>query len=233
MRTISIFLSFAVATVILFSACSGNSSTKAANVVESEVINFEKQEVIQLDKPNLSRDFSLMKALSERQSVREYSSKGLTRADLSDLLWAANGINRPDSGKRTAASAMNSQDIDIYVCTPNGAFLYDAKAHVLNPVTSENVIPSVAASQDYVNAAPVCLVLVSDMARFGDRAGDRAKYTAAMDAGVVSQNIGLFCTAAGLSTVPRAFMDVEALKVGLKLSEKQLPIMNHPVGYKK
>ena len=71
--------------------------------------------VVKLPKPNLNRAGTVMKALSERQSTREYASKALSLADLSDLLWAANGINRPESGKRTAPSALNKQDVDVYV----------------------------------------------------------------------------------------------------------------------
>ena len=83
--------------------------------------------VVKLPKPNLNRAGTVMKALSERQSTREYASKALSLADLSDLLWAANGINRPESGKRTAPSALNKQDVDVYVILPEGSYVYDAK----------------------------------------------------------------------------------------------------------
>ena len=83
--------------------------------------------VVKLPKPNLNRAGTVMKALSERQSTREYASKTLSLADLSDLLWAANGINRPESGKRTAPSALNKQDVDVYVILPEGSYVYDAK----------------------------------------------------------------------------------------------------------
>lgn len=220
-------------------ACTGGSSEKAEKNVESEKAvevesyNMDKQEVIKLNAPNLDRGLSVMKALNERKSVREYSDKGLSLADLSDLLWAANGINRPDEGKRTAPTAMNSQDIDVYVCTPVGSFLYDAKAHSLNLITGDNLLPAVAGGQDFVNSSPLSLVLVSDLSRFRGDNEQHKQLMGAMDAGIVSQNISLFCSAAGLVTVPRASMDFEALKKGLKLSEKQVPVMNHPVGYKK
>lgn len=223
---------------VVFTSCGGGNAAKenTASNVKSEVVNMEKQEVIQLDKPNLNREFSVMKALSERRSTREFSTAGLTKADLSDLLWAANGINRPEQGLRTAPSAINAQDVDIYVCTTKGAFIYDFKAHALNPVTEENLIPSLAVGQDFVNDAPVCLLLVSDLTRYGDRMkNDRAaieKYGAA-DVGMVSQNISLFCASAGLVTVPRGYMNANALKEGLKLTDDQLVVLNHPVGYKK
>ena len=162
-----------------------------------------------------------MKALSDRHSVREYADKELSLQDLSDLLWAANGINRPD-GKRTAPSALNKQDIDIYVIMKEGAYLYDAKANSLQPIAK--------GSQDFVKSASVSLVLVSDLSRFGNIA-DHTKLMAAVDAGIVCQNINIFCAATGLATVPRATMDQAALKRILKLTDSQLPIMNNPVGY--
>lgn len=91
---------------------------------------------IRLNEPNKKRGLPVMEALSVRASVREWSSKDLTLQDLSDLLWAANGINRPDSKKRTASSAMNAQDVDVYVFMKDGAFLYDPAQHVLNPVAA-------------------------------------------------------------------------------------------------
>ena len=93
---------------------------------------FAADKVVKLPKPNLNRTGTVMKALSERQSTREYASKALTLADLSDLLWAANGINRSDAGKRTAPSAMNKQDVDVYVILSEGSYLYDAKNHHRN-----------------------------------------------------------------------------------------------------
>ena len=88
---------------------------------------FAADKVIKLPKPNLNRTGAVMKALSERHSTREYASKALSLADLSDLLWAANGINRKESGMRTAPSALNKQDVDVYVVLPEGSYLYDAK----------------------------------------------------------------------------------------------------------
>ncbi|MDO4755944.1 MAG: SagB/ThcOx family dehydrogenase [Parabacteroides sp.] len=186
---------------------------------------------IQLNAPDKNRGSSVMKALSDRRSDREYASKDLSLQDLSDLLWAANGINRPD-GKRTAPSALNKQDIDIYVVMKEGAYLYDAKSHSLLPIAKGDHREAVAGKQDFVKAAPVSLVLVSDLSRFG-KISDHTKLMAAVDAGCVCQNIHLFCAGVGLATVPRASMDTKALKEILKLTENQLPLMNNPVGYMK
>lgn len=192
---------------------------------------FAADKVVKLPKPNLNRSGAVMKALSERQSTREYALKALSLADLSDLLWAANGINRSDSGKRTAPSAMNKQDVDVYVVLPDGTYLYDAKNHQLNLVAEGDHRGAVAGGQAFVKTAPVSLVLISDISRFGDAKSARNQLMGAMDAGIVSQNISLFCSSANLATVPRASMDFDQLKKLLKLKETQMPMMNHPVGY--
>lgn len=196
-------------------------------------INMFAQSVkeIKLNDPNLKRGTTLMKALSDRSSVREFAAKDLSLQDLSDLLWAANGVNRPD-GKRTAPSARNKQDIDIYVVMKDGAYLYNARKKVLQPIADGDHRAAVAGGQDFVKSAPVSLVLVSDLSRF-DKADDFTKLMAAVDGGTVCQNINLFCSAAGLATVPRATMDGAQLKKILKLTDQQLLLMNNPVGYPK
>ncbi|MDR0939609.1 MAG: SagB/ThcOx family dehydrogenase [Mediterranea sp.] len=188
--------------------------------------------VIKLPKPDMNRPGTVMKALADRQSTREYATKALSLSDLSDLLWAANGVNRPD-GRRTAPSAMNKQDVDIYVVFPQGSYLYDAKQNQLTLVAEGDHRAAVASRQDFAKVAPVCLVLVSDMARMGDPKQPNVRQMCAADVGIVSQNISIFCAAAKLGTVPRAYMEVEQLKKILKLSEHQVPILNHPVGYLK
>ena len=197
---------------------------------------FAADKVIKLPKPNLNRTGAVMKALSERHSTREYASKALSLADLSDLLWAANGINRKESGMRTAPSALNKQDVDVYVVLPEGSYLYDAKNHQLTLIAAGDYRGAVAGGQAFVKTAPVSLVLISDLSRFGDAKSPRSKFGGevlmpALDAGIVSQNISIFCSAANLATVPRASMDNEQLKKVLKLKDSQMPMMNHPVGY--
>ena len=188
-------------------------------------------ETIQLKEPDKTLSVSLMQALSDRKSQREFAEKPLSLETLSSLLWAANGVNRPD-GRRTAPSAVNSQDIDIYVCLASGAYLYDAKQHRLVRVTTEDVRKQVAGRQPM--AAPVFLVLVGDVSRYTGGVSSRRQVLeslAAMDAGYVSQNICLYCSAAKLATVPRASMDKEALTKSLQLKESQILLLNNPVGY--
>ena len=197
------------------------------------VATFAADKVIRLPKPNLNRNSEVMEAFANRHSTREYAAKALTLTDLSDLLWAANGINRPEEGKRTAPSAMNKQDVDVYVVLPEGTYLYDAKAHQLNLVAEGDHRGAVAGGQAFVKSAPVSLLLVSDLSRLGDAKNTHTQLMGAVDAGIVSQNISIFCSAAKLATVPRASMDTAKLKSVLKLTDTQLPLMNHPVGYSK
>lgn len=186
---------------------------------------------IVLKAPDKTRGVSMMKALADRRSERVFADKELSLADLSDLLWAANGVNRPADGKRTAPSAMNKQDIDVYVFTSKGVYFYDAAAHRLKAIAEGDHRAAVAGGQDFVKTAPVSLVYVSDVSRFGRGVTEQTKLMAAMDAGIVSQNVNLFCAGVGLATVPRATMDQAALKKLLKLSTTQIPLMNNPVGY--
>jgi SagB-type dehydrogenase family enzyme len=189
-------------------------------------------QVIKLNAPDKKRGSAVMKALADRHSDREFSPKEIGLQDLSDLLWAANGVNRPD-GKRTAPSAMNKQEIDVYAVCADGAYLYDAQSHSLKPVAEGDHRAAVAGRQDFAKTAPVSLVMVVNLEKLGDPASEQTKLMGAVDAGNVSQNINLFCAGAGLSTVPRATMDKAELKKVLKLTDSQLPLMNNPVGYPK
>lgn len=188
--------------------------------------------VIKLSAPNMGRKTStVMQAFENRCSTRTYSTKMLSNADLSDLLWAANGVNRPDSGKRTAPSAMNKQDVMVYVVMQQGIYLYNASQHQLELVAQGDYRKAVAGQQDYVLQAPISILLVSDFAKFGLPVKPQSKMMGAMDAGIVSQNISLFCSAINLATVARASMDSDKLSKALKLNENQVLLMNHPVGY--
>lgn len=195
-------------------------------------MNAQDLEDIKLNAPDKTRGTAVMKALSDRKSVREFDTKDLSLQDLSDLLWAANGINRPD-GKRTAPTAKNCQEIDVYVINKNGAYLYDPSANILTVVAKGDFRKSIASQQDYVLQAPVCIVLVANLEKLGDPSQENTRLMAAVDAGIVCQNINIFCSAVGLSTVPRAWMVKDELKKALNLSDTQFLMMNNPVGYPK
>jgi SagB-type dehydrogenase family enzyme len=172
-----------------------------------------------------------MQVLKDRHSTREFSSQKLPPQVLSNLLWAAFGVNRPD-GKRTAPSAMNWQEIDIYVATQDGLYVYDAKANALNLVLNQDV-RAATGQQPFVKEAPVNLVYVADLAKTGRVGGeDQILYTAA-DAGFIAQNVYLFCASEGLAVVVRGSVDRVALAKLIKLRPDQKIILAQTVGYPK
>ena len=198
------------------------------------VININAQELqtIKLVEPSTKGGSTIMEALSNRKSVREFSNKKLSDQDLADVVWAAGGINRKEAGLRTSPSWRNFQDVDIYVCFKEGVYLYNAKAHALEPVMKGNFYPMIVSGQDFVNDAPIVLLLVSDFDKItGD--GSSPVYISGLNAGIISQNISLFCAGKNMATVPRGFMDKEALKKAFNLKENQHILLNHPVGYLK
>lgn len=171
-----------------------------------------------------------MQALKERQSSRSFSAKKLPLQVLSDLLWAAFGINRPGSGKRTAPSAMNRQEIEIYAVLEEGVYLYDAAANRLRAVAGGD-LRRLAGKQGFVAEAPLNLVYVADMGKMSGASGENGALYSAADAGCISQNVYLFCASEGLATVVRAWVDREALAKALKLSAQQKIILAQTVGY--
>lgn len=186
---------------------------------------------IRLNVPDMQRGLTVMNAFGNRASATSFSPRELSLQDLSDLLWASNGINRPESGKRTAPTAVNAQDIDIYVLLKSGAYLYDHKTHSLRGIAAGDNRKLVSDRQTNFASAPVMLVIVSDISRFRGDDNDRKLSWASMDAGIVSQNVSLFCAGTGMVTRPRASMDIEGLKKLLNLTASQYPLLNNPVGY--
>lgn len=170
---------------------------------------------------------SIKESLQNRKSSRSYADKELSLQQLSDLLWAANGFNRPKM--RTNATGMNKQSIEIYVCMAKGAYRYDAADNTLVWITDEDLRPAVAGRQAFAATAPVCLVVAADLSD-PIYNSERGVMMSAYDAGIVSGNIYLFCSANDLATICRLTMDVDKLKTALKLSEKHYIHLNHPVG---
>ena len=187
---------------------------------------------VKLPAPDKNVKMTLMDALQQRASVREYSDKAIDDATLSQVLWAACGINRPDSKRITAPSAINAQDIQVYVVRQDGAYLYLPESHSLRKVSDKDLRKDVAGFQEFAATAPVSLVLVSDRAKFGNHNRGADKLSA-MDSGYVSENICLICTALGLATVPRASMNDEVLRTELGLTQQQITLLNHPIGWRK
>jgi nitroreductase len=187
-------------------------------------------EPIKLMPPRTDGGKPLMQALKDRHSSREFSTRSLPLQTLSDLLWAAFGINRPDSGKRTAPSAINWQEVDIYVALSNALYRYAAGPHELTPVLSGDLRSSTG-QQPFVREAPVVMIYVADRARMsGVKPADVDFYSAA-DTGFISQNVYLFCASEGLATVVLNWVDKPQLAKSMKLRDDQKIIFTQPVGY--
>ncbi len=170
----------------------------------------------------------LMEALKKRQSERIYSSKKLDDQTLSNLLWAAFGISREESGKRTAPTANNTQAMDVYVILETGAYKYIAEEHSLEPVSGKD-LRTLAGKQDFVYTAPVNLVYVSDYSKL--KSGSDKEIYSGAHAGFIGENVYLYCASAGLNTVIRAWVDKEPLSKELNLNENQKIVLAQTVGY--
>lgn len=182
----------------------------------------------ELPKPATTGGMPLMEALARRQSIRTFSQRELPPQVLSNLLWAAWGVNRPSTGQRTAPSAHNHQPIDLYVITAAGAFLYDARAHRLVPAATGH-LRRLAGRQDFVYTAPLNLIYVEDTARSGQEA--QSAVWSGVTAGAIAQNVYLFCASEGLATVVRGWVDPEPLAKALALKPAQRVILAQTVGY--
>jgi nitroreductase len=187
-------------------------------------------QTIQLPEPQKTGGMPLMEALSKRASVREYDSKEISMQQLSNLLWAAFGVNRSD-GKRTAPSANNKQEIDIYVLLKTGGYIYDAKNNVLNQIIAED-LRSQAAKENFA-AAPVQLLFVADLAKRGNGSEADKIGAANIDCGYISQNTYLYCSSEGLVTGARGTVNRDPLITKLKLRIDQKILIAHSVGFPK
>ncbi|BAM92130.1 nitroreductase [Bradyrhizobium oligotrophicum S58] len=186
---------------------------------------------IPLPPPDRSGGLPLMQALAQRRSSREFAAAELPLPILSNLLWAADGVNRDDGG-RTAPSAMNAQEIDVYVALPSGAYRYDAGANTLRLVAGSDV-RRVTGYQDFVDDAPLDLVYVADHSRMKlVPVSMRASY-ANVAAGAITQNVYLFAASNGLVSVIRAWIDRDAIANALGLSHDQEVLLSQTVGFPK
>lgn len=186
---------------------------------------------VPLPPPQKHGGIALMEALSKRRSSREFAPDTLPLPLLSGLLWAAYGVNRTDGG-RTAPSALNAQEIDVFVALPSGAYRYDAAAHELHLVAASD-LRRVTGYQDFVDEAPLDLVYVADHTRMRlVPVGQRESYASAA-AGAIAQNVYLFAASNGLATVIRAWIDRAAIADALGLTHDQQVLLSQTVGYPK
>lgn len=179
---------------------------------------------IALPKPQTEGGKPLLQALKERKSTREFSAEKLSPQVLSNLLWAAFGVNRAD-GRRTAPSAMNAQEIDIYVALPEGVYLFEAGPHRLTPVVSGDLREKTG-TQNYVAEAALNLIYVA-------HSKGKLNPDASADTGFIGQNVYLFCASEGLGTVFRGSVDRDGLAKALNLRPDQHITYAQSVGYPK
>jgi len=201
----------------------------------------QESDVIKLPAPQMDGGKPLMQALKLRQSTRGNfgPEEKLSMQTLSNLLWAADGVNRP-GGHRTAPSAADWQNIQIYVATADGLFLYDAPQHVLKVISKEDVRaisglegPATGPmKQDFAKTAPVSLVYVADMAKTkgmkwnGEDAGTVWSYT---NAGTIAENVYLFCASEGLACILRAMVDAAKITEVFKLRPDQKVLLTSTI----
>ena len=196
------------------------------------VSNLMAQELIKLPAPQKTGGMPLMQALNERSSSRDFIDKDLTEQQLSNLLWAAFGINREDIKKRTAPTSRNNQDIEIYLTTKNGLFLYKAEEHALEK-KSDKDFREVSGKQDFVKVAALNLIYVSNLNKLGNSPVEVKRMTAATHCGFIGQNVYLYCASEGLISVFRSWIDKDKIAEVLKLPEGFEVIYTQTVGYSK
>ena len=187
---------------------------------------------VALPPPQTEGGKPLMQVLKDRHSTREFSSEKLSLQTLANLLWAAFGVNRPDSGKRTAPSAMNWQEIDIYVASADGLYVYDAKGNKLDAVSGEDV-RAFTGTQPFVKDAALDLVYVADLSKTGKSSAEEKNFYTAADVGFIAQNVYLFCASENLAVVVRGSVDRAALAKAMKLRPDQKILLSQTVGYPK
>lgn len=220
MKITPIFLATMILGVLVISF-----GMKKTEPTEQSSLNIKR---IKLVPAETTGGMPLMEVLKKRKSERVFSIRMLDDQTLSNLLWAAFGISREESGKRTAPTANNNQAMDVYVILETGAYKYIAEEHSLEQVSVKD-LRSIAGKQDFVYTAPVNLVYVSDYSKLKS-GSDKDMYSGA-HAGFIGENVYLFCASAGLNTVIRAWVDKEPLSKELNLNENQKIVLAQTVGY--
>ena len=189
---------------------------------------------IKLPDPDKKGGVPLMQALNDRMSTREYDSRMLTENQLSNLLWAAWGINRPADGKHTAPSSNNRQEMSVYVALESGLYLYIPESHMLKQIHNRD-IRKVCGMQDFVAIAPVNLIFVADLTKAGianpEKAGPESLNTSNINTGFMAQNVYLYCASEKLACVVRGWVNIPELAKAMELSPNQRIIIAQTVGY--
>ncbi|MDO8654438.1 MAG: nitroreductase family protein [Undibacterium sp.] len=184
---------------------------------------------IHLPSANTTGGLPLMEAMMQRQSQREFETTPLPEQMLSNLLWAAAGINRPEENGRTTPSAMNAQEIEVYVALPSGLYRYAAPTQTLDLVSATDV-RLVTGYQDFAGEAPLDLIYVANHGNMKLIPASQRESFASVAAGAMTQNVYLYCASAGLATVIRAWFDRTALTQAMGLDTDQQVLLSQTVG---
>jgi len=190
----------------------------------------QETSMVKLPPPDMHGGKPLMQALKERHSTREFSAEPLSQQLLSNLLWAAAGVNRPQTGQRTAPSARDWREIDVYVATHDGVYLYEPGGHALRRVVVGDLRARTGV-QDFVATAAVDLVYVANLDRMSGADAEQKAFYSATDTGFIAQNVYLYCASAGLGTVVRGSVERAALAAALGFTPQQKIILAQSVGY--
>lgn len=185
---------------------------------------------IKLLPPQKETGKPLMQVLNQRQSQRTFSKKDISEQHLSNILWAAFGINRSEAGKRTAPSAMNKQEIDVYAVMKDGVYLYEPLTHSIKKISGKD-IRNLTGIQSFVKDAPLNLIYVADYSKVGEASKPENLLYIGADAGFIAENVYLYCASENLATVVRGSVVKDKLAKELKLKKNQNIILAQTVGY--
>lgn len=188
------------------------------------------QDDIKLPEPEKKGGMTLNEALMSRKTNRTFDSKELSMQEISNLLWAANGINRMD-GKRTAPSARNAQEIDVYVAMKTGLYKYEPNDNALRIVSEKDQRHQMSQRPQMIEEAPVALIFYANYDKMKNFDDASKEFYGATDAGFVSQNVYLYCAAHNLNTVVMGYIDRDAIRQMIDVDGKA--ILVQPVGYPK
>jgi len=189
-------------------------------------------DTVALPRPRIRGQF--MKSLKNHVTIKGFSTKDLTDQVLADVLWAGFGVSDQKTGRRTAQSAFNMQEMDIYVLSASGAYRYDAHTHALKTISGSD-LRDIVATQPYAANAPVHLLYVADYGRAEKRVPDsyreRIPSWAMMHTGFIAQNVFIYCSINGMTSVVREVSGVDRLREALRLRDDQSLIMSQAIGY--
>jgi nitroreductase len=222
--------------VVAALAAAKNSFSADANTATSAApqaqLTIGTDGVIKLNQPDLKKGVPMMEALSKRKTERNLSDKKLTLQQLSEVLWAADGINRPNEGKRTSPAAMAKYAVDIYAVLPEGVYLYDVAKHELSPIVKGDFRKE-SGMQDFVYIAPLNLVYVLNLKNWQDISRpipeQKRDRWIAVELGCIAQNVHLYCASEGLGTVIRGMIDEKKFSEVIKVKPEQI-LMAQTVG---